>query len=92
MTDTQKPPMVVYISQNQLQPSMSRDGGEERGHFHTKKSSPVMRGPYVNLDQFVEAVESVADGKHTTILGNSYSSDYHEALKELVKEIKEGNK
>jgi len=44
---------------------------------------------YIELTQFMEDVERRADAKHATTM-RQYSSDFMEAMQELVKEIEEG--
>ena len=64
-------------------------GERERiGHFYTKKRKPACEGPYVHLDQFLEAVEER--------IRNNDASDgceycWRDEFRKLAKEIKEAN-
>lgn len=86
MTDTPKPPMVVWLDVDGT--SDRPEGRRFWGNWSNSKLAHD-NGPYVHLEQFMEEVERRADAKHATTM-RQYSSDFMEAMQELAKEIMEG--
>ena len=80
-----KPPMTVWLGSDAV---ACFDRNEDCGASDLKNDHHHV-GPYVHLEQFMEAVDAVADGKHAVIM-RQYSSDWMEAAQELAKEIMEG--
>ena len=91
MTTPNRPPMTVWASEDINAPVMG-GGGPKRGHWCSVQSQVFRHGPYVNLEQFMEEVERravklFAKSFHTATLSECVS----QSLKELAKEIQEGN-
>lgn len=94
MTDTPKPPMVVWLDR-------FADQGNEMGVYATVKT-PLINddnapsfGPYVHLDQFLAEVERRLDlWRSVVIAGESQEiTDKHfkEAALMIIKELKNEN-
>jgi len=86
MTDTPKPPMVVWLD---VDGTSEWDNKRKYWGNWGNTPRPYDHGPYVHIDQFLAEVEKRADGKHAVHM-RQYSSDWMEAAQELAAEIMEG--
>lgn len=88
MTDTPKPPPVLYFRENFSTVYMDGSHMDNRfGHAFANKKRESDVGPYVHLDQFLEEVATRAeffnDSPRLEAIGF--------AVQELAKELKENN-
>lgn len=97
MTDTPKPPPVLYFRENISTVYMDGSHMDDRfGHAFANKKRESDVGPYVHLDQFLAQVERRADRRASDIAqrmgGEYYTPDYYwaEKARQLAKAIKEG--
>ena len=74
MSDTQKPPMVVWLTGKHT----PCEASDKRQCFYSET------GPYVHLDQFLAEVERRAGGEKSHC-----DYRYYEAVQELTKELKQ---
>ena len=89
MTDTSKPPMVVWLDRYACSVQCLGFYAPKKESLHVKeKGGTKTFGPYVHMDQLLEEVEERSRYAHDNgLVGNPVLW----ALRDIVKELKEHN-